>query len=375
MHEIKNKNLIETYSDTTTRAAEIAKKIWDTIPEGEKNTFLEKAFDYLTGEGALEVWDLIKEGLEDRALTEEDKDTLVRKINIDKELLEGIDTVLTAISLILSVTPVALGVIWDVFQLGPIDEAVAAIPGIGWLLAIIAGVLSYLPEGIALSLLASVGIKIKLGMLRWLKNILIYKVIPEPEEIQEFEAVISEGIKHTSSNFAEEFKEYTNLWDASLEEAAEPDSVDKILWNIPDIEFSYDGFSEDRYEDHFDPGLWNGHYQTSETVHFPDYTYTKDAVSVFEALRDEIIPKYKDKVSNNKLLDEYLALVQAWEDSTDETESETSDAMDLFLATHLIDFVSMFEDKLINYYADSAEEYALDNITPQSDKEYWYDNY
>lgn len=203
----------------------------------------------------------------------------------------------------------------------------------------------------------------------------IWDTIPEPEEIQEFEAVISEGIKHTSSNFAEEFKEYTNLWDASLEEAAEPDSVDKILWNIPDIEFSYDGFSEDQYEDHFDPGLWNGHYQTSETVHFPDYTYTKDAVSVFEALRDEIIPKYKDKVSNNKLLDEYLALVQAWEDSTDETESETSDAMDLFLAAHLIDFVSMFEDKLINYYADSAEEYALDNITPQSDKEYWYDNY
>lgn len=179
----------------------------------------------------------------------------------------------------------------------------------------------------------------------------------------------------TSSDFAEEFKEYVNLWDTSLEEAAEPDPVDKILWSIPDIEFSYDGFSEDQYEDHFDPGLWDGHYQTLETVHFPDYTYTKDAVSVFEALRDEIIPKYKDKVSNNKLLNEYLALVQAWEDSTDETESETSNAVDLFLATHLTDFVSMFEDGLTNYYADEAKEYAIDIIIPQSDKEYWYDNY
>lgn len=357
MQEIKNKNLTEASSDTTAKAAEIAKKIWDTIPEGEKDKFLEGALEYLTGEGAEEVWDLIKEGLEDRALTEEDKDTLVRKLNIDRDLLDGVDTVFTAISLILSVTPVALGVIWDVFQLGPVDEAVAAIPGIGWILAIITGVLSYLPEGVAISLLTSVGIKIRLGMLRWLKNILIYKVIPEPEEIQEFEAVLSEGIKHTSSNFAKEFKDYENLWeDTSIS------PVNKILWDTPDIELEYDDFSNDWFEDHFNPD--SGHYQTTGTDYYSDYTYTRDAVDVYETLRDEVIPEYKDKVPSSKLLSDYLALEQTWENSTEENESETCEAMELFLATHLEEFAEIFNNQLIDYYAEEAEEWALDSLEP-----------
>lgn len=153
----------------------------------------------------------------------------------------------------------------------------------------------------------------------------------------------------------EEFKEYENLW-----EAYEPTEVDNILWAINDFEFDYEGWEETGVKPGFDPGTSDGYYETEETYEHDDFTYKVDAVSMFEVLRDEILPEHSNKISNSALAVEYKNLETAWENSTKETEDEAGEALDLFLANNLEILVEDFYDELKEYFSERAYEWAND---------------
>lgn len=152
----------------------------------------------------------------------------------------------------------------------------------------------------------------------------------------------------------EEFKEYENLW-----EDAELDPVDEILNDYDSIKFDYDGFTVEGYEDHFDPRY--GHWDTAETYEHDDFTYDVDAVSMFEFLRDTFLPKNVNKISDVELATEYKKLESAWENSTDETEDAACEALEIFLAKNLEEFVNIFYYELKEYYSEEAYDWARDN--------------
>lgn len=144
----------------------------------------------------------------------------------------------------------------------------------------------------------------------------------------------------------------------------EADPVQKILNDTPDFEFEYEGFERDWYEDRFDPNSWYGHYQVGGTDYYSDYTYSKDAGDVFEDLRDTIIDKYIDKVTDSELLAKYRELKKAWDESDDETEDAACEALEVFIAENLELLVDIFYDQLTEHYAEDAEEWAYEHLDP-----------
>lgn len=232
MSIVENKRLLIESSDT--EVSKVIQKFWDSLSDDDKGALLEKAFEYLKGEGASEIWDSLKKGMEDRALTDKDKEALVRKLNIDAKLLDGADTVFTAMDILIQATPTVLGILWDVFQLGPIDEVVAAIPVVGPVLAIITSIFSYLPEGILISIIASCSIDLQRKTIKWLKDIIIHRVLPEPNEVKKFEKELAESFKfnNTTSGFAEEFKLYENLWE-------DTEKRFRVIMIVDDEEYTY----------------------------------------------------------------------------------------------------------------------------------------
>ena len=128
----------------------------------------------------------------------------------------------------------------------------------------------------------------------------------------------------------EEFKTYENLW-----EDYELDPTSKLINSYEDFVFDYEGWEEEGYEDHFDPASAYGHYQTSSTTVHPDFTYDVDAMTVFETLRDKILPEKSNKISDAGLQAEYKKLEAAWENSTEEARYEAGEALDLFIAENL----------------------------------------
>jgi hypothetical protein len=84
-------------------------------------------------------------------------------------------------------------------------------------------------------------------------------------------------------------------------------------------------------------------------------------VSVFEVVRDEMLSKMPDKISNAELAAEYKKLEAAWMNSTKETEDETGEILDLFIAKNLEAFVDDFYTELKAYYYENAYDWARDN--------------
>lgn len=166
----------------------------------------------------------------------------------------------------------------------------------------------------------------------------------------------------------EEFRDYEKLWDDVTEEdkklSEDLDPADKVLMETDDFELEYEGFEAEWEKDHFDPGSWHGHYQTRGTQYYPSYTYDVDAISMFETIRDYMLPEYSSKYSNIKEVKEYNRLLKIWENSSEETEDEASAAVDLYLATNLSEFVDTFIEELTDHYAEAAHEWALDNLIP-----------
>lgn len=151
----------------------------------------------------------------------------------------------------------------------------------------------------------------------------------------------------------EEFREYEHLW-----ENAEPDEVDKILFGIEDFEFEYDGWTEEGSVDHFDPRY--GHWDTSKTYDYDDFTYTVNAVEIFEVLRDKLLPKIDISKVKDPLVIEYKKLEAILENSNKETEAMNADALDMFLAKNLEEFVDIFYYELQKAYEEKAYGWARD---------------
>lgn len=219
----------------------------------------------------------------------------------------------------------------------------------------------------------------------------------------------------------EEFKEYETLWeDAELVDNTDeytklcstyegreqlrsmsseeklalykPESFDtlqniliKAIREEGDIPLEYDGFSREYSQDHFDPGSYYGHYQTSSLVDYDNFTYKVDPDEMFDVLHDEILPKYLDKVlldstvekerdisatfrhndlkKDKHILIKYKELAQEAEKTSGNSAADEEAVFTecFFLADHLDTFIYHFNDQLLKYYEDEAIEWAEEN--------------
>lgn len=142
----------------------------------------------------------------------------------------------------------------------------------------------------------------------------------------------------------------------------EVDPVDQILKKTPDYELEYEGFEEDWYEDHFDPGSYYGHYQTGGVYNVDDFIYKIDAVTLYEFLADFLNGKLKE-TSPYTLTNEYNKLAQACIDAEGTDEEEVvNEVADVFLAQNLHDFAEIYYEDLLKYYHDDAYEWARDHL-------------
>ena len=198
------------------------KDFWDNLPEDDKKKVVNKLCEYgktiKDSEAVQKLLELgpIKETLKSEGLTEEDKDTLARKLNIDRQILDGVDNALSLISATCKALPISVGKLWDMLELGPLDEIIlAAADGplpIGDFIAVLQIILSVIPDKVIIGALATVVVGGAEIIIRILKDVLIYHIIPEPAETKELQNALSESVKLTES-FASQFKLYEKLWD------------------------------------------------------------------------------------------------------------------------------------------------------------------
>lgn len=140
-----------------------------------------------------------------------------------------------------------------------------------------------------------------------------------------------------------------------------------LLTKIGEVEIEFPEFEHEWFKDRTDA---RGEYrQDYGTDVYPAFTFKVDATTVFEDLREAIIPEYKDKVNKSDLLTQYLKLDQASEDGS----TETANALDFFLAQHLEDFVEIFNKALVERYEEAAHEWALEHLEPEDPADYWLD--
>jgi hypothetical protein len=165
-------------------------------------------------------------------------------------------------------------------------------------------------------------------------------------------------------NLVEEWKLYETMWDESRQE----DPVQQILNKASDIEFEFGGFSRDRFKDKW--SHTTGHYTKDWTDRYDNFTYMVDAITVFEDIRDKMIPKYIDKVEQSPLIIECKKVFDAWNNSTPETEAKTGEIFDLFIANNLEALAEVFNNQLKEEYEEEAENWAEENIEPS---DYWPD--
>lgn len=137
--------------------------------------------------------------------------------------------------------------------------------------------------------------------------------------------------------------------------------VARELDALDDFRLEYDGFEYEWFEDHFDPGRWHGHYQTSGTDYHDDFIYKVDPSTMFETMRDNIIPKFASKYPTDKLLSEYNKLDNLFQNAGPEEEDKLGEACDLFLAQNLESFVDLFLDEVTEYFSEDANDWANKN--------------
>lgn len=182
------------------------------------------------------------------------------------------------------------------------------------------------------------------------------------------------------------------VWDEleKLQEAENEtkDPVDELLAKIPCIVLDYSSFTREYAQDHFDPR--HGHYQTSKDYLWPEFEYEVDTVSMFETVRDDIIPdyinkvkpslsKYKYNTSFTKSLatldTELKNLYTTYKNASPETEAEACQALELFIAQNLESIVILFENWIKEYYAEDAEEWAENNLDSMDPRDYFAPEY
>jgi hypothetical protein len=228
------KPLVEVSNNTGKTQA--FSNFWNKLPGSSKQkivtVFCDLAKDIKNSEAAQSLFskvlsiNVIKDTLANRMLTDKDKDTLARKLNINRTLLDGVDNFLELIGVVAKVSPVAVGLIWDALEIGPLDELIfgggaAALDGpvpagdvVGLILAIIQTVLSFVPDKTIIAALVTAGVFFTGVVFRIFKNLAIYNIIPEAKEAKELESAFNgERPEELTEGFAAEFKLYEHLWD------------------------------------------------------------------------------------------------------------------------------------------------------------------
>ena len=147
----------------------------------------------------------------------------------------------------------------------------------------------------------------------------------------------------------------------------DPAATSALLTKIGEVEIEFPEFEQEWVKDRAD--VRGQHVQDYGTDLYPAFTYSVDATTVFEDLRETIIPEYKNRVENSELLTQYLNLAQASEDG----DTEAVNALDFFLAQHLEEFVEIFNKALVERYEEAAQEWALDNLEPEDPADFWLD--
>lgn len=193
-------------------ATDILSEISTGLSDEDKVQAITKLITYVSPENLEDLWETIKEFFEDRVLTEEDKDILVRKTGIDRRLLDSVDTAATATHAINMLAPTAIGIAIDVLQLTPIEDVVVGTVTSGWGL-IITSILSHIPEGTIIGALFSIVNIIGHKAFVFLKDLFINKILPEPkEELTERATQQKSYEKYYTRSLAEEFEEYSSMW-------------------------------------------------------------------------------------------------------------------------------------------------------------------
>lgn len=167
----------------------------------------------------------------------------------------------------------------------------------------------------------------------------------------------------------EEFKLYENLWDDTEDTPAEKEASSEFarLKSTPEGRKYLKSLSASerwRLEKEYistTPSykLVSSYYKI--TLEYDDYNYGADAHDVFDAVY-ELLDSEKNlaKISNKELVNEYNALVQAWENAAPEDELKTLEAIDYFVADNLDELVSELYDDVLERFDEQAADWAKD---------------
>ena len=299
----------ESALSEATEAFDVSKAICDVLEEASNNItdenqskVIKKLLDNVSPEKLDDAWSSIKGMLEDRPLKEEDKDALVRKLNIDRDLLDKVDSVLAAVDAVLRVAPAAAGILWDVLELSPLDEVALGTPTGGWG-AVVAAILSVIPDKLIISALVSIEIHIGRKIADALKNIIIHKIIPEPDK------KLNESINN--GDFVT--LEYKDM------------AVDIVTRVIPATRWDPEDYEEEEVIKDFDYEVETDDIADTIWENFITEEDAKDVPGGLDALEDE-------------------------------------DTWNNFLETHLDDLITKYYNQLLAHYRAAAEEAAREKF-------------
>lgn len=188
--------------------------------------------------------------------------------------------------------------------------------------------------------------------------------------------------------------EEMKMWEAMWDDPKSAKYTDDEIWNLVDgliakipenYLFEYGGFTDEGYEDHFDPGSWYGHYQTSSSSYYSDFTYEVEPGDMYEKLAEgsnwaEIIEAVKNRKYKHRLLTDplkepgakdLLNTVAKLEKELKAVPREQNQAQAnkyyLFIAENLDALVEILYEYLCDYYEENAYEWARDNMEPDWD--------
>lgn len=166
----------------------------------------------------------------------------------------------------------------------------------------------------------------------------------------------------------EEFKEYETLWEKVTADDINS-KADKLYYDLEDVEFEYDGFAGDSYEDRYSYDY--GHYTVDKTVYYDDFTYVVDVAYVLEALERSIIPK-DNRYGCPAFLEPYYDLKAIADNAKNEKQKTEAQAhMNHLLVKHFDELVDEYYRELKDYFADEAYEWAVENVEPRETDDFY----
>lgn len=235
--------------------AEVAKYVAQQSPSQQKK-IATKLAAAIPAEDIQQATDKLKSKLDDKVLTDYDKQVLKEKTNIDPKIIEGADTLFELIDGLLNLlgdlAPV-VGIILDVLELLPIDEIISGVPtgGCG---AIVTGILSALPQWYLVGLAVQWGITGVKALGKNIKDMGINLLAEDNDDFMDAENMdMSEFDSHVGKEEDIEFVMTEYIADSTLIEFVK--KVDATTWLV--------GVEDEVVTVKFDPS-WSEYVYTIE---------------------------------------------------------------------------------------------------------------